>query len=321
MFGVRVRVGAMPHAINGDFQTAKLATGLHSEEVIPTTIGEKIPLLGRFFKASNTAYNGAALELRAEIFNDRYDRNVKNGMDMTNKENLQSLGTAVNAFTGRGDVGMLNGENVNALVFSVRLAKSKFDVLTAHIFSNKVSVYEKQQAAWRLLRLIGTAGSLMLLANTINPGSAEFDPRATNFGKIRIGNTWYPTPLSVAGIPNLLFRTLIRTQHNGQWGLWMKNGQGKFTNLLAGKYGQITAVDIFNGYFEGKASPMARAILDTLNGKDFNGNKSTLTNEAKNLITPINIGNIAQTINNPKETYKTFNIFMQFLGSNTSPPK
>jgi hypothetical protein len=244
----------------------------------------------------------------------------KNGMNLKDKEVAQSLGSSINAFTGRGDVA-LNGESVNALVFSIRFAKSKFDVLTAHIMSDKVDAYTKKQAALSLLRIIGTAGATMALSEGINPGSTELDPRGTNFGKIKIGNTWYPTPLAFGGIPNLLARTLMPTTHNGKWGLWMKNGKGKWTNLLSGKYGAVTAKDIAEGYFEGKSSPLVRSILDTWNGKDFNGNKSTPANVAKNLVTPITIGSVANSFDNPKEEYPFFNAFMTAIGSNPSVPK
>lgn len=321
IIGVKGSIYGRPLALDGSYAKAKLDIGIHTEEAIPTTLPERIPVVGRFFKASNSAYNGAALRLRADIFDQRYKQAVKNGVDMTDKSNLESLGRTVNAFTGRGDTGMLTGENVNALVFSVKLAKSKFDVLTAHMLSDKVSAYDKKQSAYSLLRMIGTSAVIFGISESLNPGSTELDPRATNFGKIRIGTTWYPTPISGAGIPNLIARTLVPTEHDGEWGLWMKSGTGKWTNLLDGKYGQVTPTDIFNGYFEGKASPIARALLDTWAGKDFNGNPSTLANTAKNLITPISPGAIVVNSQDPKEQYKVFNAFMQILGSNPSKPQ
>lgn len=326
MIGIRGEIYGRPNSLDGTYERMKLAIGIHTEESIPTTIGEKIPLIGRFFKASNSAYNGAALRLRADIADMKVAQAERNGINLKDKVEAESLGHIVNSFTGRGDFqtaqsGILSAESVNAYVFSARLAQSNWDVMTSHIFSDKVTAYGKKQAAYSLLRIIGTASLVFALSEILNPGSTELDPRATNFGKIRIGKTWYPTPLTFAGFPNLIARTLIPTTHNGKWGLWMKSGTGKWSNLLGGKYGQVTANDIFTGFFENKAAPVARALLDTWNGKDFNGNKSTLTNVGKNLVTPISAGNIMQVSQNPAEEYKLFNYFMQVIGSNPSTPK
>src|SRR3990167_767317 len=321
VIGIKGDIYSRPNALNGNYERMKLAIEIATEEAIPTTIGEKLPIVGRFFKASNSAYNGAALRLRADIADMKIKQWEKNGQNLKDREVAQSLGNSVNAFTGRGDTGVLTGENVNAFVFSVKFAKSKFDVLTSHLLSSKVDAFTKQQAALSLLRMTGASAATMALSETINPGSTELDPRGTNFGKIKIGNTWYPTALSGAGIPNLVARTLIQTTHNGKWGLWMKNNKGVYTNLLAGKYGQLTARDIAEGYFEGKGSPIVRALLDTWNGKDFQGNKSTPGNVAQNLITPITIGNVYYAFDNPKEEYPFFNALMAALGSSPSIPK
>lgn len=324
--GVRGEVYGRPNALDGTYERMKLDVGLHTEEAIPTTIGEKIPVLGRFFKASNSAYNGAALRLRADIADMKIREFEKNGIDLKDKAEAESLGQTINSFTGRGHVGLsneglLSAENVNAFIFSIKFAKSKFDVMTAHLFSDKVTPYAKKQAAYSLVRIIGASALVFAISEALNPGSTELDPRASNFGKIRIGKTWYPTPLSFGGIPNVIARTLVPTKHNGVWGLWMKSGTGKWSNLLSNKYGAVTANDIFVGYFEGKAAPVVRAVLDIWNGKDFNGNKSTPENVALNLVTPISPGNIVRTAQNDNEEYKLLNYFMQVLGSNPSVPK
>lgn len=321
VLGIKGEIYGRPLSLNGAYEKAKLSIGLDTEEAIPTTATEKIPFLGRLFRASNAAYNGAALRLRADIFDMRYAQNVKNGIDMTDKFNLESLGQTVNSFTGRGDTGLLTGEKVNALIFSVKFAKSKFDVMTAHLFSKKVSTADKKQAAYSLVRMTMAAGSLFAISETLNPGSTELDPRATNFGKIKIGNKWYSTPVSFGGLPNLIARTLIPTTHNGEWGLWMKNQTGDWRNLLSGDYGSLTANDIMTGYFEGKSAPIVRALLDTWAGKDMRGNKSTPLNVGKNLIQPISVGNIKETLKDKDEDYKAFSILMQFLGANTSSPQ
>src|SRR3990167_2094958 len=102
IIGVRGEVWSRPNALNGNYERMKLSTGLHTEEAIPTTIGEKLPIIGRFFKASNSAYNGAALRLRADIADMKIAEWEKNGINLKDREVAQSLGTTINAFTGRG---------------------------------------------------------------------------------------------------------------------------------------------------------------------------------------------------------------------------
>ncbi len=328
ILGLRGEIYSRPNALNGVYETANLSIGLHTEEAIPTTIADKTPVVGRLFKASNDAYNGAALRLRADIFDMEYANNVKKGIDMTNKVNLKSLGERINAFTGRGKLNT-SGETTGALFFSPKFLKSKFDVMTAHVFSDTMTSADKAKAAGSLLRLYGTVAAIMALSNIIKPGSAEIDPRATNYGKIKIGNTWYPTPITFGGIPTLLARTIIPTMHNGQWGLWSKNGNGKWTSLLLfkngapiiPKFGAVTAKDITEGFFENKGAPLLHALLDLWNGKDFNGHPSTPANLGINLVKPISDGQIIDILRNHKETNPAIASFLTFIGENVSTAK
>lgn len=64
-----------------DYMLKKLDVGV-TEESIPTEIHEKIPALGRLFKASNVAFKAWQYRTRADLFDKLYEKAQKNGSDV-----------------------------------------------------------------------------------------------------------------------------------------------------------------------------------------------------------------------------------------------
>ena len=74
MDAVLTDVYSRENSLNGKYNSkdGKLEIGTGEEEV-PTHFPEKIPLLGRLFKASNVAYEAAAIRLRVDIADTMYE--------------------------------------------------------------------------------------------------------------------------------------------------------------------------------------------------------------------------------------------------------
>ncbi|WP_196301892.1 hypothetical protein, partial [Streptococcus pneumoniae] len=68
----------------------------------------------------------------------------------------------------------------------------------------------------------------------------------------------------------------------------------KWTDLTAGKYGQMTALDVTENFLEGKLAPVPGLLRDVWQGKNFQGEKVTVTNALKSLITPLPIQSALQ---------------------------
>lgn len=299
-------------------QEAGLDVGT-TEEEFPTHLVEKLPIIGRAYKASEAAYTGFVYRTRADIF-DKYLKTAETaGVDISDKEQLESIGKLVNSLTGRGYLGK-TGERaasvVNNLFFSPRFLKSQIDVLSAHQFQKGVTPFVRKQAATNLLKIIAGTGTILAIANAIMPGSVELDPRSANFGKIKIGKTTFDVSGGMGSVLTLGARIATLSSKSSI--------TNKVTKLNSGKFGSQTGLDVFENFAEGKLSPLAGIVRDILQGEDYNYNKPTFPGEVSNLLTPLPITNAVQSYQNPKGAGALISVIADALGisvNNINPPK
>lgn len=324
---VKADIYSRPNALNGNYTRGKVALGLATEEAYPTALPERIPLLGRLFKASSAAYNGAALRLRADLFDRELALAEKNGIDITDSTQIEPLGKMINSQTGRGEIGA-SGKVLNEYFFSPRLLKATFDTLTANLLNKDIGAkkvtdvfrgkftnpYALKQSAYTLMRITGTVLAVQAIANVLNPGSAETDPRGAHWGQIKVGDHTY---ISIAGPFRPLLRTVARlfpTYHDGRLGFWQKDANGKWRDLSDGKFGGTTPLDIAEQFVEGKASPVFGTLLTVWRGKDYNFNKPTITSSAVNLLTPMTIKNLWEGQSDPNTENAFLNTIVNAVG-------
>lgn len=301
MDAIYADVFSRDNALNGKYDAGGYDLGIHSEESFPSTLPEKIPLLGRLYKASEAAFNGAAMRMRADYADKIIAKADEFGVDTLNKKQAQGLGALVNSMTGRGNIGKLNviGGEINAGLFSIKFLKSNLDTLTANrggfaAEKGPARDFVRREAATNLTKIIGTTAAILYTANTLYPGSTDLDPRSSNFGKIRIGTHTIDITAGMGSIVTLASR-LTPTYHEGKLSFWYKSStSGKWTDLAAGKYGQQSAMDVINNFWEGKLSPVAGVLRDVWKGKNYNNQPPTPANEAAGLITPLPIQTIEQ---------------------------
>lgn len=268
------------------YQKAKLAVGI-DEEAFPTSLPEKLPVAGKLYKASEAAYTGFLQRQRVDIFDKYMDIAKKTGVDLNDKQ-LQDIGKLVNSLTGRGHLGKLEpaADTLNSIFFSPRMLKSHIDVLTAHQFQQGVTPFVRKEAAKNLLKIISGTAAVLATANAVKPGSVEWDPRSSNFGKIKIGNTRFDVSGGMGSVATLASRLAA----------WSKKSSttGDVKSLTGGGFGQGDAADLVIDFFENKLSPAAGVARDIMRGEDFNGNKPTIGNIAKGLAMPLVIQNFTQ---------------------------
>lgn len=167
--------------------------------------------------------------------------------------------------TGRGTAGLGKlGKTTNTIFFSPKFFQSNLDTLTAHVFDKNVTVRDKKEAAMNLLKIVSSIGGILWLADTLKPGSVEWDPRSSDFGKIRIGDTRFDISGGIAGIVTLVSR--IFGTKSSTTGVITKPGD----------YNGRTPLDLLGSFAENKLSPFAGTILDVLKGEDFNGDPYTI---------------------------------------------
>lgn len=288
---------------------AKLAIGT-TEEAFPSHFIEKIPGLGKLYQASENAYTGFVYRMRADVFDRYLNIMEKQGIDITDKTELQSIGKLVNSLTGRGDLGRFEGgaQGLNNVFFSPRNFKANIDLLTAHTFDGNMSSFARRQAAVNTVKVILGSAAIMQVANMLKPGSVEWDPRSSDFGKIKIGDTRFDVSGGMASIATLAVREIRGSTKTN----------GKVKSLTSNQFGMPTRLSVLEDFTENKTSPVLSTFIQWAKGQDFNGNKPTLASSAANLFVPLPITNYMSFKNDPNSANALVGVIADGLGIGTN---
>lgn len=288
---IKADIFSRPNAMNGKYDNAKIALGKEFEEAFPTTLPEMIPGLGRLYKMSESAFVGGALRFRADLADRLIPRAERADVDMSSPgAQAEAIGDLINSMTGRGNIGKLAmiGEPINAAFFSIRFFKSNWDTLTAHtlgfgIEKGPARTFVRKQAALNLLGIVATMAMILMIADTIDDDAVDWDPRSSNFGKIKIGNTRFDISGGMASLITLAARMAM----------------GNSKNATNGRIRKINRWDAIVRFSSGKASPLAGTMINLARGKDAIGNDVTYTNEVLKLITPIGASTGREALKDP----------------------
>lgn len=266
---IKAKIYAHPDAINGLYERSNLAIGLKTEEAFPTSFPAKIPLLGRLFSASESAYNGAALYMRARWASKYFRLAEKQGVNLNNKVEAESIGTLVNSLTGRGKIAASSkGLDVtNALFFSPRFIKSNLDLFTQPFGGDKLSTFARKQAGVNLARTAAGVAGTLFLAKMLG---FDIDLKK-KLGQIGFNGNW----VDITG-GNRAFAQLGINIYN-------KLSQKSY------KYGEKTAVDVVEDFLEGKLAPLPSILRDIGEKRHYDGTKPTIKSVFEKGFTPIPI--------------------------------
>lgn len=283
MSAIRAEVYARPNNLNGKYRASKNGYGLGilHEEAFPTSVPERIPFLGRLFKASESAFSASAIRMRAQLADQVIERAEKMGIDMLDEKNATAWGNLVTSMTGRGELGRLApiGETLNATFFSPRFLKSNFNTLTAHLADPLATPEVKREAVKNLAKIGTSVFSLLAINEMLKPGSVEWDPRQTNFGKVKVGDNYYDITGGMGGLVRFGSRFFTGKSYSSNTKTW--------SDLTNAGFGENTRFDLAVDFFSGKTSPLGSAFRDWARGRNFDGEKPTWFNTTIGLITPI----------------------------------
>jgi len=267
--------------MNGDYKTAKIITEF--EEAIPTKRQEKIPVLGRIFKAADLSFTGAAERVRMDLFDMYKKQAIKNGVKWDKKQ-IEDIGTLVNSLTSRGKFGKIGDSPVIKLVFwAPRMLKANWDVLTGHsLGSGLTTAFARKEAAKNLVKIIGSTAMIMKTANAISPGSAETDPRSSNFGKIKVGNTTFSYTAGIGSLAVLASRMITGESKSATTGVVSEFGSG---------FGDRSRWDALSDFGVGKTTPLVNQILQFAKGRTYQNTKPTGGSFVYGTTVPISLQN------------------------------
>lgn len=279
-----------PNYLNGNYTKAKLIP--KTEEQFPTSLPERIPFLGRVFKASENAFLNSAVRARINTFDLVYDIAKKNGVDVTDKTTIQDMGKLINSVTARGDLGRFgDGGFTRLLLWAPKMLMGNIDVLTAHVGGIRLQTsFARKQAAINLVKIVSSTAAVAAIANAIKPETVEINPLATDFMRIKVNNTRYDITGGKGSLVTLLARAVTMSR---------KTQSGKIVPLNSGKYGASTAFDVGIDFLVNKTTPLAGVAVHRLRGKNFDFTKPTLGKDIYGLTTPISIQNFVQNFYGP----------------------
>lgn len=314
MNGLKAEIYSRENSFNGLYSRMKLAIGT-GEEAYPTSLPSMIPAFGRAFKASEVAYEGFLIRLRADLADFYLADAEARGVDIESKEELEAIGQLINSMTGRGKVNSNDSGIVNAAFFSPKFLKANLDFFTGHQLEGVLSgkrtstAYTRRIAARNLARYLGAAVGVGLLANELWPDSVETDPTSSDFGKIKIGDTRFDISGGISSVATLIARVVTRQKKSSTTGA---------KTDLGSEFGQTSIGDLFGGFATNKLSPGASALKTLITREDFSGEAPTVEGFLNDLFTPLPIQNYLELKKNPNSAPKAAALLSDFFGIATN---
>lgn len=274
-----------PDFINGNYKKAKITFGI--EEEVPTKIMEKIPVLGKIFKASDVAFTDSAIRARMGLFKMFKKVYEKTDLKMTDPI-LTDIGTMTNAITARGNVGQIGtSKPVRVLMWAPRMLKADWDILTGHTFGAGLETgFGRKQAAKTITGVVIATAAVLAVAKALG-AKVETDPRSSDFLSMKIGDTRIKVPFA-RGMPQIvtLFARIATKQSKSAT-------TGVISKLNTGDFGSRTSFDVGVDFLVNKTTPPAGLVIDWFKGEMFGGKKLTPKNVGVSLL-PISVQNFIQ---------------------------
>ena len=241
------------------------------EEVFMSNLADKIP----FVKMSERAFTAGLNHLRFQTFKRNMVLLRKMGME-ANEDAIEGMVKLSNWASGRGSYPGALKETapiLNALMFSPRLVFSRFQLPTL-MFSSNPAV--RKEAIRTMVQFMGFGTGLLSLASLAG-ATVEIDPRSSEFGKLKIGDT----------------RLDIWTGYV-QWARFLAQFVTAERKITAtGGKGEVDRFDALIRIAQSKASPIASILIDLMKGETymgepmFEGGAETVWRELRNRLTPL----------------------------------
>jgi hypothetical protein len=246
-------------------------------EKFPSQRLSKLPLLAR----SERAYTAGGNLLRVFVFEQIAEEwENKEGFKASDKD-YKDLAHIINLLTGEGDASAFGNyaAYLNATFFAPRLLAARFQAMF-EVFNKERSWAARKVLAQHLVKFVAINSMILTLASFLPGVSVEKDPRSTDFGKIKFGNTRIDFWGGYQPIARLIVE-LISGQHKTQVGEIIPRERR----------------DALMTFLQAKLAPVPSAALDFVRGETFYGQEVTrdsegLTKELYKRLTPFIVQDI-----------------------------
>lgn len=249
------------------------------EESFVSKLAERIPVIGRGVRMSGRAAYTYTNKIRADIF-DAYKAELEKAgiKPETHPEHYQALAQWLNTSTGRGNYGSFTryAPTASALMFSPRLLKSRFDAINPVKYA-QMPKEVRVKAMADMIKFVSAGTALLTLAKA-GGASVETDPRSSDFGKIRIGDT----RIDVWGGFVQIARFLSQL-----WTGERKTAKGKIIKMDNSTPISGSRLQTIYRFGESKLNPHIGMITDFLRGENYVGEEFKLDKEAIEHLAPL----------------------------------
>ena len=243
---------------------------------------------------SNRAYITFLNQLRADSF-DIMAAGLSRSGEVTLDE-AKAIAKYVNVATGRGNLGVFEkaAQGLNVGFFAPRYVASRFQLLgglvTQPIKALRGDRVAKQVTKEYARYLIGMTAVYALAALTLDDEEFELDPRSSDFGKIKIGNTRLDPLSGISQVTVLLSRLVSGKLKSSTTGnIVPLNGEDV-------GFGKTTTVDILSSFLRYKLSPLFGTILSLRLEEDPVGQPFGPEDLPKSLLIPLSFKEIFETM-------------------------
>jgi hypothetical protein len=204
----------------------------------------------------------------------------------------KSIANYVNVATGRGAVIASTTAlvNMNTVFFAPRLVLSRFQLLTGQPLRAASSLRVRSLIAKEYAKFLGGLGVMYALGQLAG-AETEIDPRSSDFGKIKFGNTRIDVLTGISQVSTFSGR-LISGQIKG-----LRSGKvSQLAGKEARKFGNKDLFDVLSTFFRSKLSPVVGGVIDVRTGTDVVGAQVTAESAVANLLTPLVIQDIFEAM-------------------------
>lgn len=276
---------------------------------------EMIPIIGEGVKASERAYIGYLNHLRWNLFNMYADRFEEQGKTYDNNKKLyEGLSSFINSATGRGNMKGLEAAApiLNWFLFASRLIASRLNMLgltdvpnlavraatlgkygLAYGFYSKLPPELRIEAAKDMLKFIAIGMATLLITKGISNATGgnieiETDPRSSDFGKIKSGNTRWDIWGGFQPYARVLTQTITGERKATTTGkIYQLNGKG-----FMGE----TRMSPLATFAREKLAPVPSTVINLVTGRDAVGQSVTIEGQLVQDVTPLIISDVYQAM-------------------------
>jgi len=241
------------------------------EEAYMSRWANKIPGVSHSQRAYTTFLN----RLRADSFDAMTEAMGREPLPAE----AQAIANFINVATGRGTLAQAGAAavNLNTFLFSPRYLSSRFELLAGQPFykgtaATRVAIAKEYARTLGGLAVIYTLGKLA-------GATIESDPKDSDFGKLKFGNTRVDLMMGLAQVTTFEAR-LGSVLSKFAKGEKIKPGEG----------------DFLARFIRSKLAPVPASVIDAATGKDIVGQPVTRTSAATRLVKPLVIDDIVKTM-------------------------